>query len=103
MKRKRACRHCHRLFILVHNPQSFPCLAEHRRGPLRVSRLDSYTETLYRNDEQHLQEEIKKARLKMKAEIRGLIKHSGSTPMKDLVEMINAKLSGWVNYFRVGN
>jgi len=45
----------------------------------------------------------KKARLEMKAEIRGLIKHSGSTPMKDLVETINAKLSGWANYFRVGN
>lgn len=45
----------------------------------------------------------KKACLEMKAEIRALTKHSGSTPMKDLVEMINAKLSGWVNYFRVGN
>lgn len=32
-----------------------------------------------------------------------LIKHSGLTSMKDLVETINAKLSGWVSYFRVGN
>jgi group II intron reverse transcriptase/maturase len=45
----------------------------------------------------------KKARLAMKAEIRNLIKTSGATPMKDLVEKINAKLAGWANYFRVGN
>ena len=45
----------------------------------------------------------KKAHLAMKAEIRTLIKSSGATPMKDLVKTINAKLSGWVNYFRVGN
>ena len=45
----------------------------------------------------------KKTRLAIKAEIRNLIKDSGSMPMKDLVERINAKLAGWVNYFRVGN
>ena len=45
----------------------------------------------------------KKARLAMKAEIRNLIKTSGATPMKDLVEKINVKIAGWVNYFRVGN
>lgn len=45
----------------------------------------------------------KKARLKMKAEIRELIKHSGSTPMKALIPMIDAKLAGWANYFGVGN
>ena len=45
----------------------------------------------------------KKARLAMKAEIRNLISQSGATPMKDVVEMINVKLAGWVNYFRVGN
>lgn len=32
-----------------------------------------------------------------------LIKHSGLTSMKDLVETINVKLSGWGSYFRVGN
>ena len=45
----------------------------------------------------------KKARLAIKAEIRNLIKMSGATPMKEIVEEINAKLAGWVNYFRVGN
>ena len=45
----------------------------------------------------------KKARLAIKAEIRELICHGGATPMKELVSQINAKLSGWVQYFRVGN
>lgn len=45
----------------------------------------------------------KKARLAMKAEIRNLINQSGATPMKEVVERVNAKLTGWVNYFRVGN
>ena len=45
----------------------------------------------------------KKARSEMKAGIRDLIKHSGSTSMKDLLKIINARLVGWVNYFRVGN
>ena len=45
----------------------------------------------------------KKARIGIKAEIRNLIQNCGAIPMKELVPMINAKLSGWVNYFRVGN
>lgn len=45
----------------------------------------------------------KKARLAIKAEIKNLIKMSGSTPVKEIVGKINAKLVGWVNYFRVGN
>ena len=45
----------------------------------------------------------KKARKAVKAKIRDIIAHGGSTPAKDLVKRINATLSGWVNYFRVGN
>lgn len=45
----------------------------------------------------------KKARQAIKAEIRDLIRRGGATPMKELVSQINAKISGWVQYFRVGN
>lgn len=45
----------------------------------------------------------KKARLAIKAEIRELVRRGGAIPMKDLISQINAKLSGWVQYFRVGN
>lgn len=45
----------------------------------------------------------KKARTAVKARIRELIKSRGSKPAKDIVKKVNAVLSGWVNYFRVGN
>lgn len=45
----------------------------------------------------------KKARLAVKAEIKKLIMMNGATPVKEIVEKINVKLKGWVNYFRVGN
>jgi group II intron reverse transcriptase/maturase len=45
----------------------------------------------------------KKARIKVKAEIREKIQRGGALPMKDLIKSINATLEGWVQYFRVGN
>jgi hypothetical protein len=46
---------------------------------------------------------IRKARKAIKAKVREIIRHGGATPVKVLVERINAALAGWVNYFRVGN
>jgi RNA-directed DNA polymerase len=45
----------------------------------------------------------KKARMKVKARIRELIRNGGALPAKDIVKQVNATLAGWVNYFRVGN
>jgi RNA-directed DNA polymerase len=45
----------------------------------------------------------KKARKAVKAKIRETIRRGGSTPAKMLVSQINAILTGWVNYFRVGH
>lgn len=45
----------------------------------------------------------KKARTAVKARIRELIQNAGAKPAQDLVKQINAVLTGWVNYFRVGN
>ncbi|MCF8021297.1 MAG: hypothetical protein K9L17_01140 [Clostridiales bacterium] len=45
----------------------------------------------------------KKARVAVKTRIRELIKNGGAKPAKDIVKQVNAILSGWVNYFRVGN
>jgi len=45
----------------------------------------------------------KKARKAVKAKIRDIIRHSGATPAKVIISKINAVLTGWVNYFRVGN
>ncbi|MGI9324894.1 MAG: group II intron reverse transcriptase/maturase [Pseudomonadales bacterium] len=45
----------------------------------------------------------KKARLAIKAKVRDIIRHGGSTPTKVIVAQVNAALVGWVNYFRVGN
>ena len=45
----------------------------------------------------------KKSRLAIKAEVRELIRRGGATPMKELVAQINAKIAGWVQYFRVGH
>src|SRR5487761_561671 len=44
-----------------------------------------------------------KARKAVKAKVRDIIAHGGTTPMTELVKQINATLGGWVNYFRVGN
>jgi RNA-directed DNA polymerase len=45
----------------------------------------------------------KKARLAIKAKIREIIANGGATPVAELVKQINAVVSGWVAYFRVGN
>ena len=45
----------------------------------------------------------KKARKSVKARIRNIIKHGGASPAKEIIARINAVLTGWVNYFRVGN
>jgi group II intron reverse transcriptase/maturase len=45
----------------------------------------------------------KKARKAVKAKIRDIIRRSGATPAKEIVSKINSVLTGWVNYFRVGN
>jgi RNA-directed DNA polymerase len=45
----------------------------------------------------------KKARKSIKARVREIIKTGGATPVVKLVAQINAVISGWVNYFRVGN
>jgi RNA-directed DNA polymerase len=58
-----------------------------------------------RNGDRHiiLMTPKRKARKAVKAKIRDIITHGGATPAKDLVKHINATLTGWVNYFRVGN
>jgi len=45
----------------------------------------------------------KKARLAIKAKIREIIRRGGAFPAKALVAKVNAAVSGWVQYFRVGN
>jgi group II intron reverse transcriptase/maturase len=45
----------------------------------------------------------KKARLAIKARLRGLLRHSGAPPLTTLVGQVNRLLTGWVQYFRVGN
>ena len=45
----------------------------------------------------------KKARKAIKATIRDLIAHGGASTTAELVTRINAAITGWVNYFRVGN
>ena len=45
----------------------------------------------------------KKARKAVKAKIRETIRRGGATPGKELISQINAILTGWVNYFRVGH
>ena len=45
----------------------------------------------------------KKARLTLKARVRELLRHGGATPLKELIAQLNAVLTGWVQYFRVGN
>jgi len=45
----------------------------------------------------------KKARMVVKARIRELIKNGGAKPAQEIIKQINAVLTGWVNYFRVGN
>lgn len=44
-----------------------------------------------------------KARKAVKAKIRDIIRNSGATPAKEVTSKINEVLTGWVNYFRVGN
>lgn len=45
----------------------------------------------------------KKARLALKAQVRELLHHGGTTPLKELIAHLNTVLTGWVQYFRVGN
>ena len=45
----------------------------------------------------------KKARKAIKAEIREVIQRGGAMTAKQIIEKINAKVAGWVTYFRVGN
>lgn len=45
----------------------------------------------------------KKARQAGKAMIRDIIGHSGATAAKEVMSKIKEVLTGWVNYFRVGN
>jgi RNA-directed DNA polymerase len=45
----------------------------------------------------------KKARLALKARVRELLQHGGATPLKELIAQLKAVLTGWVQYFRVGN
>src|SRR5437867_2250826 len=45
----------------------------------------------------------KKARKAVKAKIRETIGRGGSTPATMLISQINAILTGWVNYFRIGH
>jgi RNA-directed DNA polymerase len=45
----------------------------------------------------------KKARKAIKAKIREIIVHGGALTAAALVKKINAAITGWVNYFRVGN
>jgi RNA-directed DNA polymerase len=45
----------------------------------------------------------KKARKAVKAKVRDIIRNSGATPAKEVVSKINEVLTGWANYFRVGN
>lgn len=45
----------------------------------------------------------KKARTTVKAKICELIQNAGAKPTQDLIKQINAVLTGWVNYFQVGN
>jgi len=45
----------------------------------------------------------KNARVSMKTKIREIIKRGGSLPAKEIIKNINTSLTGWVNYFRVGN
>ena len=40
----------------------------------------------------------KKARKAIKAKVRDIIRHSGSTPLLKVVEQVNASLAGWVHY-----
>lgn len=45
----------------------------------------------------------KKARQAIKARVRETIQNGGAKPAKDIVKQVNAIVSGWVSYFRVGN
>jgi group II intron reverse transcriptase/maturase len=45
----------------------------------------------------------KKARQAVKAKVRDIIARGGATPAAEVVKRINATLTGWVTYFRVGN
>ena len=45
----------------------------------------------------------KKARKAVKAKVRDIIRNSGATPAKEVMSKINRVLTGWVNYFRIGN
>jgi hypothetical protein len=45
----------------------------------------------------------KKARKAMKAKIRTIINKGGASTAHEIISRINPALSGWVNYFRVGN
>ena len=73
--------------------ESFPFLGFDLRRVLNRSRTGHFI----------LMTPKKKARTAVKARIREIIKSGGAKPAKDIVKQINAVLTGWVNYFRVGN
>lgn len=45
----------------------------------------------------------KKARKVIKAKIREIIKNGGASPTNEIIAEINEAVTGWVNFFRVGN
>ncbi|MBI3302166.1 MAG: group II intron reverse transcriptase/maturase [Deltaproteobacteria bacterium] len=45
----------------------------------------------------------KKARLKIKAKIREIVRRGGHKPLSEIIQELNAAVRGWVQYFRVAN
>lgn len=48
-------------------------------------------------------EPTRKSRTALFRELRETFRHSRSQPIRRVIEEVNPKLAGWVNYFRVGN